>query len=127
MAIILTSDVFTPRQIPVVTDVDRTLLSTALSDMVDEGGIVSLLGTTKLGKTTLVKNFQKSMPAGSWSVYLSGQSLGKGEQDLWVKLAHALEIPTSRETGLSNSNKTTWGGSGTTLGVVDTCGRQSSH
>lgn len=110
MSNILTSDVFTPAKLPTVTDVDRTLVSKQLARWVNRGGyFVSLLGTTKLGKTTLVKSFLGSLPKTSWSVYVPGQALGGGASHLWIKLAQALQIPTSKETGLANSSKDSWG------------------
>ncbi|MBP2420730.1 hypothetical protein [Microbacterium imperiale] len=110
MSLIVTADVFTPAKLPTVTDVDRTGVSAELSRWVNRGGFfVSLLGTTKLGKTTLVKTFLAGLPADSWSVYLPGQSLGSGADDLWLKLAQQLQIPTSKESGLASSDKTSWG------------------
>jgi hypothetical protein len=106
---IFTSDVFTPAKLPTITDVDRTSVSEQLAMWVRRGGFfVSLLGNTKLGKTTLVKSFLASLPEGSWSAYLPGQRLGSGADELWMNLARALGIPTSKETGLANSNKSTW-------------------
>ena len=110
MATIFTSDVFTPAKLPTFTDVDRTSVSKNLALWVNRGGFfVSLLGTTKLGKTTLVKSFLKALPVGAWSTYIPGQSLGAGADDLWLKLAQALGIPTSKESGLASSNKASWG------------------
>lgn len=110
MTIIQTSDVFTPAKLPTVTDVDRTTVSKELSMWVRRGGFfVSLLGNTKLGKTTLIKSFLATLPEGSWSVYLPGQRLGAGADDLWLKLARELGIATSKETGMANSNTSTWG------------------
>lgn len=109
MAILHTSDIFTPAKLPTVTDVDRTSVSRELSTWVRRGGyFVSLLGNTKLGKTTLVKGFLASQPEGSWTTYIPGQRLGEGSADLWTKLAKDLGIPTSRDTGMANSDKATW-------------------
>lgn len=109
MAILQTSDIFTPAKLPTVTDVDRTSVSNELSMWVRRGGyFVSLLGNTKLGKTTLVKGFLGSQPDGSWTTYIPGQRLGGGAVDLWTKLAKELGIPTSRDTGMASSDKATW-------------------
>lgn len=106
-----TSDVFTPAKLPIFTDVDRSEVSGMLRKWVRRGGyFVSVLGTTKLGKTTLVRGLLSSLDAEVWwSTYLSGQSLQRGAGALWEQLARDLGIPTSRESGLANSDRETWG------------------
>lgn len=106
-----TSDVFTPAKLPEFTDVDREIVSRNLAKFARRGGhFISVVGTTKLGKTTLVKAFFRQLSKeDAWSVYLPGQSLREGASALWERLAIELEIPTSRETGLASSDRTTWG------------------
>lgn len=104
-----TSDVFTPAKLPTYTDVDRTHVSKELRKWMRLGGyFVSVLGTTKLGKTTLIKNFLKTQNETSWSTYIPGQTLQNGEVDLWKRLVNDLGIPTSHDTGYANSDKSTW-------------------
>lgn len=104
-----TSDVFTPAKLPTYTDVDRTHVSKDLRRWMRHGGyFVSVLGTTKLGKTTLIKNFLNNLNELSWSVYIPGQTLQKGDVDLWKRLVNDLGIPTSQETGYASSDKSTW-------------------
>ncbi|SMQ66979.1 hypothetical protein SAMN06295909_1386 [Plantibacter sp. VKM Ac-1784] len=109
MAIIQTSDVFTPAELPKVTDVDRSKLTHEIAQLMKRKSYISLTGGSKLGKTTFLKSYLAAQPATDWSAYLAGQSLANGAADLWLKLAQALEIPTSKETGLANGDKTTWG------------------
>jgi hypothetical protein len=106
-----TSDVFTPAKLPTVTDVDRSQVSAELKKWASRGGyFVSVLGTTKLGKTTLVKGYLSTLNNESaWSAYLSGQSLQEGPTALWAQLAVQLEIPSSRESGLVSGDRTNWG------------------
>lgn len=101
---------FTPAKLPTVTDVDRSQTSAALRKWVRRGGyFVSVLGTTKLGKPTLVKGLLRDLQPAAWTTYLPGQSLQGGETDLWSHLVKALGIPTSTETGRASSKKSTWG------------------
>lgn len=109
MALIQTADVFTPAELPRITDVNRTELTTGITRLLSRKGYISLTGATKLGKTTFVRGFLASLPEGSWSTYIPGQSLKNGAEDLWIRLAQALEIPTSKESGLASSDKMTWG------------------
>jgi hypothetical protein len=100
----------TPAKLPTLTDVDRSRVSQELRRWTRRGGFfISVLGTTKLGKTTLVKTFIASLGGNAWSTYIPGQSLPEGAADLWRRLANELGIPTSKETGLANSDRTTWG------------------
>jgi hypothetical protein len=102
-----TSDVFTPAKLPTVTDVDRRELSSSLERLLRRGGFyIPVMGTTKLGKTTLVKSALKKM---GYSIFLRGQSLSEGSDSLWIKLAAELEIPASKETGTVSGDKSTWG------------------
>lgn len=106
---IKTSDVFTPAKLPTYTDVDRTQLSEELKRWMRHGGyFLSVMGTTKLGKTTLIKNFLNTQTEDGWSIYIPGQSLQEGAQDLWKLLVNEFGIPTSQETGYASSDKSTW-------------------
>ena len=114
-----TSDVFTPAKLPTITDVDREELSKALDRILRRGGFyIPVMGTTKLGKTTLVNSALKKI---GYSIFLRGQSLAEGSDALWQKLAAELEIPVSKEKGTVAGDKSTWGfftKFGTTLGLV---------
>lgn len=102
-----TSDVFTPAKLPTVTDVTRENLSKEIDRELRRGGyFISVLGTTKLGKTTLVKGALKKM---NYSIFLRGQSLAGGSDVIWQKLAAELGIPASKETGTVSGDKSTWG------------------
>ncbi|MDQ0676568.1 hypothetical protein QFZ36_004194 [Pseudarthrobacter siccitolerans] len=104
---IQTSDVFTPAKLPTITDVDREDLSKALDRLLRRGGFyIPVMGTTKLGKTTLVNSALKKM---GYSIFLRGQSLSEGSETLWLKLAAELEIPASKDTGTVSGDKSTWG------------------
>lgn len=102
-----TSDVFTPAKLPTVTDVTRDEVSLQLDRWLRRGGFfVSVLGTTKLGKTTLVKSSLKQI---DYSIFLSGTSLVEGPKTLWHRLASELGIPSSKETGTVSGDRSTWG------------------
>lgn len=102
-----TSEVFTPAKLPTITSVDRTAVTEALGRVLPRGGnFVSVLGTTKLGKTTLVR---KSLDAVDLSIYVPGQTLQAGPADLWQKCASELGIPTSVEASISSTDVSTWG------------------
>lgn len=102
-----TSDVFTPAKLPTVTDVDREHLSKALDRLLRRGGFyIPVMGTTKLGKTTLVNGALRKL---GYSIFLRGQSLTEGSDSIWPKLAAELEIPVSKEKGTVSGDKSTWG------------------
>ncbi|CEG85519.1 hypothetical protein FAM15346_001390 [Propionibacterium freudenreichii] len=109
MAMIQTAEVFTPAELPRITDVARADLTKGITHLLSRKGYISLTGATKLGKTTFVRSYLASLPEGSWSTYIPGQSLKNGATDLWLRLAQELEIPTSKESGLANGDKSTWG------------------
>jgi len=102
-----TSDVFTPAKFPTVTDVNREMLSKSLDRLLRRGGYyIPVMGTTKLGKTTLVSGALKKL---DYSIFLRGQSLTEGSESLWPRLAAELEIPVSKEKGTVSGDKSTWG------------------
>ncbi len=96
MAVIQTAEVFTPAELPRITDVDRADLTTGITHLLSRKGYISLTGATKLGKTTFVRGYLASLPEGSWSTYIPGQSLKNGATDLWLRLAQELEIHVPR-------------------------------
>lgn len=101
-----TTEVFTPNRTPTFTSVDRSKLSRKLDDYIDQGGaFVSVLGTTKLGKSTLIKS---AMTSASFHAYIPGQNLIDGVSALWGRLAADLGIPTSTTTGKVVGNKSRW-------------------
>jgi len=71
------------------------------------GKFISILGTTKLGKSTLVKD---SFSSSLFSIYIPGQNLAKeGEFALWRRLAADLGIATSTQKGKVVGDKSRWG------------------
>lgn len=101
-----TTEVFTPNRTPTFTSVDRSGLREKLDDYIDQGGaFVSVLGTTKLGKSTLIKS---AMTSASFHTYIPGQNLISGVSSLWNRLAADLGIPTSTTTGKVVGNKSRW-------------------
>lgn len=101
-----TTEVFTPNRTPTFTSVDRSELRESLDDFIDQGGaFVSVLGTTKLGKSTLVKS---AMTSASFHAYIPGQNLIGGVSSLWSRLAADLGIPVSATTGKVVGNKSRW-------------------
>lgn len=103
----LTTDVFTPAKRPTITGVNRTHLSQEIDWEIKKGGwYVSVLGATKLGKTTLVKT---ALGKVDFSIFVNGNSFLEGDNALWQKLGAALEIPVSKETGTVSGDKSTWG------------------
>lgn len=101
-----TTEVFTPSKTPTFTSVDRSALSQQLDDYIDQGGaFVSVLGTTKLGKSTLVKS---AMLNASFHTYIPGQNLVNGVPMLWARLAADLGIPASTTIGKVVGNKSRW-------------------
>lgn len=108
MAVIQTAQAFTPAELPRITDVDRADLTTGITHLLSRKGYISLTGATKLGKTTFVRSYLASLPEGSWSTYIPGQSLKNGATDLWLRLAQELEIPTSKESGLGRVSYLRW-------------------
>lgn len=84
----------------------RKKLWNDLSQLADQGGaFIPVLGVTKLGKTTLVKDVMKR---GAY-VYLPSQELTAGPSALWSHLATSLEIPTSTTKGKVMGDKSKWG------------------
>ncbi|NAZ84638.1 hypothetical protein GTR00_00610 [Kineococcus sp. T90] len=76
--------------------------------MMEQGGVfISVLGTTKLGKSTLIRD---ALTTAAVTPYIPGQQLDKeGESALWARLAAALEIPASQQKGKVTGNKARWG------------------
>lgn len=102
-----TTQIFTPTQAPSVTTVKRATLWNTLDMYAEQGGaFISILGTTKLGKSTLAKSVMKAAP---FHTYIPGQNLAGGATDLWNRLAADLELPSSGTKGKVTGDKTKWG------------------
>ena len=102
-----TNQVFTPNTTPTLTTIKRKAIWDNLSEDLELfGSYVSVLGTTKLGKSTLIKSTIADAP---FSHYIPGQNLIEGPQALWRNLASKLEIPVSTTTGKATTDKSKWG------------------
>lgn len=102
-----TTEVFTPNATPTITTVIRESIWEDLElNLEIHGNYISVLGTTKLGKSTLIKSQIKNAP---FSVYIPGQTLIDGPSALWRTLANELRIPVSTTTGRASSDKSKWG------------------
>ncbi|PPF32055.1 hypothetical protein C5D04_13640 [Rathayibacter sp. AY1D2] len=101
-----TVDVFTPAKHPTYTSVTRTEIWRELEDLAEQGGaIISVLGTTKLGKSTLVR---ETMAKALFYAYVPGQNLTGGASALWAALVAKLGIPSSSTTGKVSGDKSKW-------------------
>lgn len=101
-----TSEVFTPAKLPTFTDVTRSEVSASLNKLLRRGGFfISVSGTTKLGKTTLVRGALKKL---DYSIYMNGSALADGPYTLWHRLASELGIPSVKERGTVSGDKSTW-------------------
>ena len=90
-----------------MTSVKREVLWNTLDLYAEQGGaFISVLGTTKLGKSTLVKSF---MPLSNFAAYIPGQNLAGGAKDLWSRLVADLGIPSSSTNGKVIGDKARWG------------------
>lgn len=69
------------------------------------GAFISIMGTTKLGKSTFVKEV---MATAKFHVYIPGQNLVEGASALWPRLVAELGIPTSTTTGKVTGDKSKW-------------------
>lgn len=95
------TDIFTPTKRPTFTSVRREAVWDDLESYIEQGGgFVSLLGTTKLGKSTLVES---ALETSIFGVSIPGQTLITGVDALWRWLVDELGIHTSAQTGLANS------------------------
>lgn len=102
-----TSEVFTPTKPPTFTSVKRDALWDQVDALTEQGGaFISVMGTTKLGKSTLVKSVMKNA---DFNVYIPGQNLASGSGALWTRLASELGIPTSTTSGRVVGDKSKWG------------------
>lgn len=102
----MTSEVFTPNKAPTFTSVTRSELWDEVEALSEQGGaFVSVMGTTKLGKSTLVKSVMKKA---AFYVYIPGQNLSSGAGALWTRLASELGIPASTTSGKVVGDKSKW-------------------
>lgn len=101
MRVVKATDIFTPTKRPTFTSVRRAEVWEELEGYVEQGGgFVSLLGTTKLGKSTLIEG---ALDTSIFGVSIPGQALVSGVDALWRRLVDALGIHTSATTGMVNS------------------------
>lgn len=101
-----TSEVFTPTKKPTITSVTRAALWDQVEGLAEQGGaFISVMGTTKLGKSTLAKSVMQNA---EFHAYIPGQNLTEGASALWARLASDLGIPAATTTGKVIGNKAKW-------------------
>lgn len=106
-AVVKTAEVFTPSKTPTHTSVTRKSVLGQIEVLAEQGGaFISVMGTTKLGKSTLVKSVMRSA---AFHAYIPGQNLGAGAAGLWSRLASDLGIPASTTSGTVVGDKSKWG------------------
>ncbi len=102
-----TAEVFTPSKTPTHTSVTRKELWAKVEGLAEQGGaFISVMGTTKLGKSTLVKSV---MQTAAFHAYIPGQTVTEGAGALWSRLASDLGIPASTTSGTVSGDKSKWG------------------
>lgn len=105
--VVRTVEVFTPTRAPVLTIVKREEIWTRLGQFIEQGGVfVSILATTKLGKSTLIRD---ALRQSVFESYIPGQDLAQdGVPAMWDRIASHLGIPSSKQKGKVSGDKSKW-------------------